>query len=214
MAKIVVYSCVTGGFDPLQAEQNWGEADWVMFSDQPMQGGKWQVRPAKRLFSDPRRDARLYKTIPHELFPNHDYHIWIDGSVELRKSPERLVQDYLHHDTIAVLTHPDRNCMYDEAEACKALNLDDHAVIDKQVAKYRQEGYPVNNKLGETRVLVRGNHPLIHQFNNLWSHEILNNSLRDQISFNYCAWKLGIPIDYMRDWKNNSDLIYHHHPKR
>jgi len=212
--KIAVYTAIMGDYDPIRADQRWGGADWFMFTDQPFNPDTgWTIKPVKRLFIDPRRDARRLKTLSHELFPDYTHVIWIDGSVSLRVTPERLVSDGLGDKDIACLTHPDRICLYQEAEACKALGLDESETIDRQVEKYRKAKYPVNNGLGETRVLIRKNTEETRYFNENWEHEILNNSLRDQISFNYCAWVNFLSISYMIDWKHTTDFIYHNHPK-
>ena len=37
----------------------------------------------------------------------------------------------------------------------------------------------------------------IIKLNELWWHEICNGSRRDQLSFDYCCWKLGIKYKHM-----------------
>jgi len=214
MKDIVVYSCITGKIDSLKINQKWGDADWVLFTDQPFAGGKWQVRPAVNLFTNPRRNARLHKTESHRFFPDYKYSIWLDGSMELLKSPEWFVKNYLYNEDLAALTHPDRDCVYEEAEMCKQLDLDDPVIIDKQMARYKENDLQKHNGLAETKIVLRKHSGRVMNFNDMWTLEIINNSLRDQLSFNYCANKNMLNIKYMPTWKRSEDIIYHHHDKK
>lgn len=213
MKKVVVYSCITGVIDSLKTEQKWGDADWILFTDQPFAGGKWQVRPPKEMFTNPRRNARLAKTTSHRLFPDYEYSIWIDGSMQLLKSPEWLIDTYMRNNDLAALTHPDRNCVFEEAEKCKELKLDDFILIDNQMNRYKENGLIPNSGLAETKVVIRKHSGRIMSFNDMWTLEILNNSLRDQLSFNYCALKNFLPIKYLESWKTSKDIKYYHHDK-
>ena len=211
--KIAVYSAITWNDDTLKTYQAWGKADWFMFTDQPISGGKWQVIPVKDLFKNPRRNARLAKTTSHKLFPEYDYTIWIDGSMQLNITPEELIKKHLKDGIMGVLTHPDRDCPYDEAEACIKLGKDSEEEIRKQMANYLKEGFMPHQGLGETKIVIRKNCGITSIFNDYWTLEILNHSLRDQLSFNYCAKKCFLPITYIESWKTNKDIKYIHHVK-
>lgn len=212
--KIVVYSCISGVIDSFKPEQTWGNADWIMFTDQPAVGGKWEVRPLVYTeYADTRKNARMHKTQPEKLFPNYDYSIWIDGSMKLNITPEELIKKNLKTGELAALTHPDRDCPYEEAEACKRLKKDSNEVIDKQMDGYINEGFMRHQGLAETKIVIRENNPVITVFDKLWCDEIRNRSLRDQLSFNYCAWLLEIPVTYIPSWKTNTDFTYFHHDK-
>ena len=153
----------------------------------------------------------MLKTISDVLFPEYDYVIWIDGTIELLVTPEELVANYLDATCLAVLQHPERVCIYDEAEMCKTLKLDDEAVIDSQMDKYRLQGYPKVAGLGETKIVLRKNCSLINDFNRDWTYEILNHSLRDQLSFNYVARKNSVKVNYLTNWKKSTEVKYHFH---
>lgn len=211
--RVAVYSCITGVIDSLKTEQRWGEADWFLFTDQPFAGGNWQIRPVKEMFTNPRRNARLVKTTSHRLFPDYDYSIWIDGSMQLLHSPEWLIDTYMGNNDLAALTHPDRDCVFEEAKMCKLLEKDDPEVIDRQMTRYKENGLFPNSGLAETKVVIRKNTGRIASFNDMWTLEILNNSLRDQLSFNYCALKNMLPVKYLESWKTSGDIKYYHHDK-
>ena len=74
--------------------------------------------------------------------------------------------------------------------------IDDKNVIFNQVSRYTKEGYPPDNGLSELPVILRRNTEKIKELNELWMYEIEHGSFRDQISFDYCAWKLGIKVNH------------------
>jgi hypothetical protein len=212
MSKIAVYSCITGIIDTHKNEQNWGDADWFMFTDQEGVGGRWQKRNVPKMFVNPRRNSRWLKTTPHILFPDYDYTIWIDGSMQLNLNPGMLIAKYMNDSfDLGALDHPDRSCVYEEAEACKRLKLDDPAVIDKQMRNYKESGYVANGGLYETKIVIRKNTNRVKNFNNLWTTEILNNSVRDQLSFGYSAWMNVLAVKKLPTWKTTQDFKYYHH---
>lgn len=214
MKDIVVYSSICGKIDDLQTKQNWGKADWVLFTDQKYKGGNWDVRPLQFKAESTRRTARYHKTSPHILFPDYQYSIWIDGTIELLVSPESLVRKYLKYSDIAVLNHPDRNCIYKEAGVCIKMGLDDEKTILKQMDEYKRNNYPDNNGLAETKIVVRKNCSIVNEFNKRWDEKIRTRSLRDQLSFDYCLWEMVIDANRMPNWKISDEIKYHFHLDR
>lgn len=94
--------------------------------------------------------------------------------------------------------HPSRRCIYDEARACVALGKDSHDVIEKQVSKYKEDGYPKSLGLAETCILLRKHNEKSCVFlDELWASELLLNSCRDQLSFNYAIWRLHADVGYI-----------------
>lgn len=160
--KIVVYTAITGGHDPMRD-------DIPVFTD-------------KLHFETPIMAARYYKTIPHILFPDADWTIWVDGNVFLNKAPEELVAMCKHD--VGVLCHTHRNCIYAEAQVCKENNMDSLDSIDRATDRYRWRlGIPENYGLAMTMLLIRKNTPEVTARNQAWWQEICYGSIRDQISF-------------------------------
>jgi len=69
--------------------------------------------------------------------------------------------------------------------------LDKPEIIKQQIDKYRKNNYPENNGLVSSKILFRRHNSVIASFNELWWNEIAIHSKRDQLSFNYVAWKSG-----------------------
>lgn len=160
--KIVVYTAIVGGHDPMRD-------DITVFTD-PLHFGSSIMA------------ARYYKTIPHILFPDADWTIWVDGNVFLNKSPQELVAMCKYE--VGVLSHTFRDCLYEEAEVCKNECMDNAEAIDRAVDRYRWRfGIKPHYGLAMTMMLIRKNSQSVISRNTHWWQEICYGSVRDQISF-------------------------------
>jgi len=75
--------------------------------------------------------------------------------------------------------------------------------------RYLSEGYPKQNGLSTTPIMVR-NHmdDNVINHNEDWWSEIKHNSKRDQLSFNYIAWKNQFNFVYLEgDSRNNEYFV-------
>lgn len=199
--KKVIYSCVTGGYDEIVTDfyPN-SDYDYILFTDNEklLKQKKilwWTVRPLAFSDADSIRNARWHKTHPHVLFPEYDYSVWMDSNIQI-SGPEiyNLIEKHIRQrHKIAIALHPERNCIYDEAIACISDSKDEPEVIMKQMDLLKKEKYPRHNGLYETNVLYRRhNDKQIIRLCEKWWDIIKNYSRRDQLSFNYLLWKLGV----------------------
>ena len=82
--------------------------------------------------------------------------IWIDGSFETIKDICDFISQYdMQKCPLYVRVHPCRNCIYEEAKACLKFGKDSKETIDKQIDKYRHEGYPAKIGMVETGIILR-----------------------------------------------------------
>jgi hypothetical protein len=213
--KVVVYSAVFGGTDDFREPKrvNPGCA-YVYVSDvEPRdRSTAWTCRVGRRRYRQARRDAKIYKLCPHFFFPDADYSIWLDGMFQIDVDPMDALA-WLGGNDIAVFRHPERDCLFDEAEACIRWGLDEPDRIRRQVKAYRAHGYPTANGLIAGGVVVRRHTEAINRLNEAWWGEVLTYSIRDQLSFNYAAWTKHvrysvIPGDY---WRNPYFIHHPHH---
>ncbi len=206
---MIVYTAITSGKDTLKENQNTEGAEFVAFLDTPTESKMWDIRPVTEISPDPVRNAKQYKLLPHKYFDT-EYSLWIDGSITLLDPMSKLVDLYLKDTDIALHKHYMRSCLYDEAMSCGSYMLDDPEIISKQVARYfAQEKYPRKNGLAECTIILRRHTPKIAELNELWWDEVTNGSRRDQISFNYCCWKLGVKYTEMEGTVYNSPHFAH-----
>lgn len=198
--EIVIYTAICNGYDSLKEQPPSARngVDFVAFTDSGENTKTWDVRPVCKDYKDPNRNAKIHKILSHQYFTDKRYSLWIDGSItiDFPFAIEKLIEMYLADHDIAVFKHPDRNCVYQEANACLQQKLDDPNIIRKQIQKYTKEGYPSNAGLAECTVILRRHTDTIKRFNEAWWDEIRNGSRRDQISFNYVAKKLNVKIRY------------------
>lgn len=151
----------------------------------------WDVKIVKAPYGA-RRTARYYKALAHQHFPDADVTIWLDGNVRLLIPAARAVKSWLKSSNLATFDHPDRDCLYQEAEFCARSRKGSPMRLETQTASYRKDGIPEGWGLAETKCVIRRNAPQIAELNELWWQQIKEHSVRDQISLPYCCWKLGL----------------------
>ncbi|MCK4539875.1 DUF616 domain-containing protein [Candidatus Parcubacteria bacterium] len=174
------------------------------------------------------RSARKYKILAHRYLSEYKYSIWVDGNLLIRGDVVELINKYLKDANIAVFDHANyksnlgynklqnflnifrrkyelvRYCAYEEAKKLIEMNKngiykDDSNVIKSQMDRYRVEKYPKNNSVIQSSVLVRRHNSsdVIKTMEDWWK-EIKEYSRRDQLSFNYVAWKNKLNFVYMK----------------
>lgn len=196
MLDLLVYSAIFGGRDLVEIPKH-EDFDFKLITDEEQYSAHSEVTITRLpIAGDPRRSARLLKIMPQLFFPEYRRWIWIDGNVRLREwvNAARLLGI---QGPLATFSHRDRNCPYEEADICETFKIDDPTIIRPQMEGYLKEGFPRDKGLGETMVVVRDNTPEIQRFNIRWWSELSTKSVRDQLSFNYCAWKESLPVHYM-----------------
>jgi hypothetical protein len=214
--RIVVYTAIYGNVDILKEPKVELEGcELVCFTDSKhLKSEAFDVRVYPSIDSDPRRSAKVFKILPHWFFRDYEYSLWIDGSVIIKKGDiGALVDRYLREHNIAFFAHPDRDCVYEEAEACIAMQCDQAATIRQQMEQYRGEGYPPHTGLVATGIVLRRHScPRVIRADEDWWEQILAFSRRDQLSFNYVAWKNGLRYATIegRLWENDYFKVASH----
>jgi hypothetical protein len=216
---IIVYTAIFGGSDSLKKAP---PADrCVLITDDQsidVRGCRWEIVRSPQKEPRPRRAARSWKMGPHELFPEAEAWIWVDGSIEIRDW-QRLMTDIGDAD-MACLAHPDRSTCYAEGETVIRLKIAHdlgRSQINAALAKYRAEGFAPTS-LSTTGLLYRRNTPEVVAFNRLWRAELDQYGTNDQVHVDYCAWKAGVSIKYLEGhYRANPYAVYDkadHHKRR
>ncbi|UNK19755.1 glycosyltransferase [Paenibacillus sp. N3/727] len=204
--KNVIYTAITGNYDRLQDPVQMSEkCDYYCFTDNPLlKSSSWKIILLGKIFVDPARQARWVKIMPHLFFQDYEHSVWVDGNIRVIGDIDAFIEKYSSGLPSAFYKHSIRNCIYKEADACITLGKDRKDVILKQISLYKQAGYPKNNGLIESGVILRRHNDLVViRTMTAWWRQIISYSKRDQISFNYIAWKTKVPFtvidDYIRD---------------
>jgi hypothetical protein len=192
--------------------------DYLLFVDErtyeaqkeAIERSNWQVKVLPNA-EDPRMAAKDIKIRSHKWVSSYELSIWVDGAFKQVGDLNTLAQ--LSDGFFAAVSHPFKACMYAEASACVLQKMDDPNVINRQVKKYFNDGYPKNNGLNMGGILWRVKHKRVSEFNNKWWKEIQEGSIRDQISFPYVAWKMGYYVCSMDFELSRKVLINQPHLK-
>ena len=225
----VIYTAIIGGYDEL-IEPDYKPIGWdfVCFSDRKLESKIWDVRETLPLYSDNTRTARKHKLLPHRLFSDYEYSLWIDGNINVIGDVNELLSNlddvnYATYDHNQNVLDP-RDCIYDEAKTILEfgeINMkrtpergmknykDDPNLIQNQMMRYKSEGFPSNNGLVvQMEVLRRHNEKDVIEAMELHWEELKHNSKREQLSFNYIAWKTNLKFNYIQgDSRNNEYFI-------
>ena len=216
--KNICYTAIIGKYDKLKEPKVVSEGfDYVCFTDDvTLKSPVWKIR----LINNPQgldnsRLARKIKILCNSVLKEYDLSIWIDASVLINCDLNIFLDENYHGEDIVLLIHPDRSCVYEEANACIALDKDDSEIINKQMEGYKSEGYPEGNGMVGTTLMIRNHRSKkVKEFMNSWWNEVNLKSKRDQLSFNFVLWKHKLSVGYCDFWKIlSSDFVWHYHLK-
>ena len=233
--KKVIYTSVFGcteenNYHLHEPDVSLDEWDFICFTDNPnFKSDLWDIKLVKPLYDDNARNAKRYKLKPHVFLKDYDISVWHDIEVKITKDINEIVNEMLSKNNLAILNHElcgrtvsgdlnVRKCVYEEARFIQWLGdnnpkkkyKDNMDIIHTQVDRYRKEGYPENNGLARTTVMfMRHNKDDVKQQMNTWWEEMKYGSRRDQISFNYSAWKNDFEFSYIQeDIDDNPYFLY------
>lgn len=215
----VIYSAITGGYDDVKIPKVINpNFDYILFTDNDaIQSDFWEIRKIDNQEGlDKVRLARKVKILGHEYLPEYDYSIWVDGKIQIVGNVEEYIKSYRRKEPMLCFGHYINDCIYDEKELCLKVKKDTPEIMEKQMDKYRKEGYPKKNGLIDSCVLVRDwRSDKLKKVMNIWWNEVKMYSCRDQLSFNYACWK----EDFMYDTsilcalKNDYFATLEHNPE-
>jgi hypothetical protein len=203
MKKVAIYTSIMGGYEGLLPQRPQEGVDFICFSDTPLRARPWKTILINPPALDPTRQNRYYKLLPHLHLPDYAASIYIDGNMMVKGNVVDWAWELLEQKPMWAFDHQQsgangRDCLYEEHLALlrmweQGFQKDDPASMNAQIARYRAEGYPEHNGLTFNSVLLRNHHdPLVEQTMNLWWEQVRTGSRRDQLSFNYAAWKTGL----------------------
>lgn len=196
--NFVIYTAIVGNYDGiLQPEVVDDRFDYILFSNDIKEKnvGVWQVRPINYTNEVQTKVARWVKTHPEELLPEYECSVWIDARVIIRSQYiyDKTINLFDSGKILSLQTNPDFDCIYKEMTRMLFLQWESERVIVSWGHYLRSDNYPRNIGTKETGLLYRKHSDeKVKQFDELWWWCIENYSRRDQFSFNYVLWKLGI----------------------
>jgi hypothetical protein len=182
--------------------------DFVLITDNNLLNSLWDKKdiPKDAIKLTGNKINRYCKMHPFEIFKDYDYSIYIDGNVQVVSDVRSLCE--LAHKSkcgIAMHMHPNRNCTYNEAEACIIYKRGNSKKIIEQMEKYKDEEFPENFGFLEATIIVCDlKNPVAKKIMDSWYDEFIrSDSGRDQLSLPYIIWKNGYTIEDIGILGNN-----------
>ena len=212
---VVVCTSVAGNYErllpPAYLNDGWR---YVCYTDTPMESyGIWEMRPIPYANADPTRRARWAKLHLPELFPDARWVLWQDANFVIVGDLSPVLNFHDGSLPLYSITHPVRDCIYDEASACIMAKKDTTEVLKKQVEAYRMQGMPEHYGLYENNIfLINPNNDCTCELFLQWWKEYEMYSKRDQISLPYILYKnnmkTGVLFDKDFFFKKNSIICF------
>lgn len=215
--SICVFTSLMGDYEQLndQADCVREDVDFFCFSSTDLEpSDTWNIiRTDPEYPADMPRSQRHIKLIQHPIVAMYDYTIYIDNSVLLKSSPQKLVSDTLCEGKydLAIGEHSYRNSVLEEFKAVSDLAYDEQAVILGQLRAYAAFPEILSQKPYWGGMIIRRNGvPAVERMMRVWMDQILLYSRRDQLSANMAVSKSGVKVNSLKF--NNNLSPYHSWP--
>lgn len=162
--------------------------------------GNWRIVEIDTHVDDNARLSRFPKLQPHRTeVLNYEYSLYIDANINIKGDDiyERFIELVKNEEKIALLKHPFRDCVYQEAYVCIASLKGGILDIIKQICSLKMNGIKAHSGLYEANLIFRKhNDNEIIEFDNLWWDTFMKYSKRDQLSLVYALYKLSLSPNY------------------
>lgn len=187
--RLAIYTAILNRYDTVKPIPHQTiPTDWILYTDDPTAYAPgWTVRRIRpQPGEDPKRTATRYKLSPRQVLPDRQRTIWIDGSIAV--DSERFAEDMnrlLDNHPLRLFPHPQRSCVYAEAEAVLRQHADivDVDLIRAQVTDYIRQGVPHNGGLlAGTVVASDHGDERAMEFLKSWLEEVERWSDREQLA--------------------------------
>lgn len=225
MDKIVIYTCIIGGYDallqPLEVREGFDYVCFVGYDEDAGREGVWEKRPLPLTTGDKALDSRYPKMHPHELLPGYDCSLWIDGNI-LLKGPalyDAALAAAEAGTLYAGVSHPQRDCMYEEAVKCRDMRYIGYPKLARIILEYLFCGIKRHSGLLENNIIFRRhNDPAVVRLDEMWWSKVLHFCRRDQLSLMLCLRECGIEPSFLLprgvNSRNCPGLEYRLHTKK
>jgi hypothetical protein len=154
-STVVVYSCVTGGYDVVAAAPT-SRYRHLLFHDGTVRvpenwhGIRLEVPGVTGIHLN-----RWAKMLPHRLGLDAERSLYIDGNIVLRRDPADTIDDVLAGAAFAGFSHPQRDCAYVELREAMRLGFVHPMRAFVHRNRFRRLGLPRHAGLVEASLLFR-----------------------------------------------------------
>lgn len=196
MNNKVIYTSLTAGYDKLpQYEVVDPEFDYICFTnDYPNESkqGIWTIRSIPLEIDNNIILSRFVKLLPHHVLNKYEYSLWVDSNLIITDSRiyEIVNSKILDGGKWYGIKHPNRDCIYDEANVCFQEGRVGFWEAKRQMDIYRKDNYPTHYGLFENNFILRKhNDEIVKKIDEKWWVLFQKYTKRDQLSLFYIFWK-------------------------
>ncbi|MCX2978857.1 DUF616 domain-containing protein [Halieaceae bacterium IMCC11814] len=200
--QVVVYTAVTAGYDVvLRPAKQTIPMRFVLFTDRGECVSGWESMPLRESFPCSVSINRYHKFMAHQIFPEFEYSIYVDGNIGLIGDLATLFEEFVASGAaIGLFLHQGRRDVEEEVSACLDLGRFDELdsqVYQAQLQHMFDQGMPRNQVLTANGVIFRWHrHPELAAAMEEWWHQFQQYTKRDQLSLPYILWNTEIPAMY------------------
>jgi hypothetical protein len=198
--RVAVYTALFGNIDtimePLVVDPN---CDYYVITDQNLPDNSiWKKKNVDLSIVDGfsnREKNRYYKMHSYDLFPEYDYCVYLDANINIYGKLSELIQYVDPESGIGIHNMPNRGNVYEEIFARSLIDPRDGDVLKRQKNDYRQMGFINEEGMFECNVIITKAGEMSNKIMNRWWKEYQKYPARDQVSFPFVLWELGISQD-------------------
>lgn len=215
----VIYTSLTKGYDDLrQPETVRPDYDFVCFSNDftTQHVGVWQIRKITYINNSETRVTRYAKLNPHVVLPEYEYSIWVDANALITERLYCRADELIASNVIcAMIKHPIRNCVYEEARYLIAYSIGESHLVYEQAKYIKEHNLPPNAGLYTCSIILRKHHDKdVVRFSSAWWIQYERFSCRDQMGVSYALSCAGlVPVEFMPS-AFLSEVIIKHNPAK
>lgn len=191
MEKIIIYTCITGGYDSLQQPFLPAEGfEFICFVERGAKReervGAWRIEEIPYGWNDDALLARSQKLNPHAILPEDSgWSLWIDANIRIvDDSIYRLCRELQAGNVpYAGIAHPSCDCAYEEAVRCMKEGRDGIWRLVGAVTFLRRAGVAEHSGLQDTSLIFRKHgDPAVMELDLWWWECLVHVSNRDQLT--------------------------------
>jgi len=179
----LVYSANIEAYDsPKAVHVKDDDVTYLMASNHLVPGG-WDTYIPKGKHA-PQVQARKIKVMGPHLFPDHDWYLWLDATMQIKHSIKDLIKHCVdsEHD-FAAFKHNEFDCAYEEIAACGRRKKDTMVNLTKAGRLLVKEKLPRHFGQAATGILFRKNTDLVLAHALAWWLDMQSTTMRDQCTF-------------------------------
>ena len=191
--KLTTYTVILADYDNLRPVEYWGRGEFLCFTDRARCVPPWVIQPFPQLFSEPSRNCRIPKCLPHLMF-DADLSIYMDGAFTPLMAPDQAA-DVLGDADIALYRHPGGNTSYhDERNFYQRIHGYVPEDVEATYQRYVAEGLPVTGEFYAGGLVIRRHNAATERFNEIWFREYAGGTYNDQFGLYYALVKSGVKV--------------------